>query len=306
MPFPSLKKIIQLLSNALHELRMNDPLRLAAATAFFTTFALPAILIIFIQLFGLISNPQKLSEHLFDHLAVMLGKESTRQVQQILLGFKQMANNWYITIGGFVFLLFVATTLFSVLRNSLNQLWNIKVHHHAGFVFQLKLRIKSFAVIIFTGVLFIAHLFAEGIQILLRDYINELWSGSGSFLYLILSQVLSILIVTAWFTALFKYLANGHPSWNIALAGGLFTGVLFTAGKLILAWLLTYSNIRTIYGASGSFVLMLLFVFYCSFILYYGGMFTKLWAKYNNKAFELDKHAYEFKISEIEIAGDAS
>lgn len=299
MPFPTPKKFFRLLHQAFLALKHNDPLRMAAATAFFATFALPAILIILIQIFGWLFDPQKLSEHLFQHLASLLGTDSTTQVQQTLQGFRSLAQNWYVTIGGFIFLLFVATTLFNVLRNSLNQLWCIKVREHTGFAFRLKLRIKSAILIFITGTLFLAHLVAEALQGFLRDYINEHWSGRGSQLYTFLSQPLSVIIVTAWFTMLFKYLANGHPSWKVAATGGFFTALLFTGGKLILAALLTFSNIKTVFGASGSFVLILLFVFYTSFIIYYGGMFTKVWSSYCNEPLRLDENAYEFTFSEI-------
>src|SRR5215218_2839152 len=138
--FASVGQFMQTLRKALNILRSNDPLRLAAATAFFTTFALPAILIIFIQLFGLVLDPQILSDHLFEHLALILGRPGAEQVKGALHGFKGLANNWFITIGGFIFLVFVATTLFKVIKDSLNQLWCIKVHPHGGVGFGLRSR----------------------------------------------------------------------------------------------------------------------------------------------------------------------
>jgi membrane protein len=93
-------------------------------------------------------------------------------------------------------------------------------------------------------------------------------------------------------------LANGHPSWKVSITGGLFTAVLFTAGKLILGAMLTLSNVKTIFGASGSFVLILLFVFYTSFIIYYGGMFTKVWSTFLKEPMALDNNAYEYTVNE--------
>ena len=295
----AIKQIIQVVKAALRELKSNDPLRLAAATAFFTTFALPAILIIFIQLFGLVLNPQALSDHLFEHLAVILGESSVSQVKQTLVGFTNVASNIYIAVGGFIFLMFVATTLFKVIRDSLNQLWNIKVYSGRGIRFKLQARLKAMGIIMSAGILFLASLVAEAVQALLLDYINELWRGSGSGLYLVLNQLLSTIIVTTWFTVLFRFLANGHPTWKVALAGGMVTGVLFTIGKLILGYLLGYSNIHTIYGASGSFVLILLFVFYASFILYFGATFTHAWAEYTHRPIVPGKNAFKYELSEI-------
>lgn len=279
--------------------KRNDPLRLAGATAFFTTFALPPIFIILIQLFGLLFSPAEVSNKLFSQVQSLLGKEGTEQIHNILMGFQQLAHNWFITIGGFLFLIFVATTLFSVVSNSLNQLWNIKLETKPGITFRLTLRIKSIAVIVFTGLLLLAQLLASALQALLAGYLDDIWSGFNSLLYKIIAQLVFLVIVTGWFTIVFRYLANAHPSWKIAFTGGLFTGILFTVGKIILGLLLTFSNLKTIFGAAGSFVLILLFVFYSAFIFYYGAAFTKVWADHKKKPLQLDKRAYEYAIEEI-------
>ena len=149
-----------------------------------------------------------------------------------------------------------------------------------------------------SGLLFLGVLLGEAVLALLKEYITEVWPGSGTFLFASLNQLTSVIIVTIWFAVIFKYLSDGIIEWNTTLAGALFTGVLFTIGKLILGWVLALSNIQTIYGASGSFVLLLLFVFYCSFILYYGAMFTKVWGEYSKSAIRPKKNAYRYVESE--------
>ena len=272
---------------------------MAAATAFFATFALPPILIILIQIFGLLLNPETMSDHLFFHLSEIVGTDSVTQIRQTLQAFRQLASNWYITIAGFIFLFFVSTTLFAVIRDSLNQLWSIRTYSKGAFNARLMNRLKSIAVIMLAGVLFLGVTFGEAVLALLKDYFNERWPGSETFLFAILNQCISIAIVTAWFAVIFKYLSDANLKWSTTIAGALFTGILFTGGKLLLGWLLALSNIQTIYGASGSFVLLLLFVFYCSFILYYGAMFTRIWAEYQQKEIEPKKNAYKYVLSEV-------
>lgn len=299
MQFPSPIQFVKLLIHTFRELKHNDPLRMAAATAFFATFALAPILIILIQILGLVLNPQSISDHLFGHLAEIVGNESVVQIRQTLEGFKKLASKWYITIGGFIFLIFVATTLFTVIRNSLNQLWGIRPHSKRALNVKLLNRLKAFAVIMISGILFLGVLLGEGLLAIMKEYINELWPGSTTAMFAILNQVVSILVVTIWFAVIFKYLSDATLKWNTAITGALFTGILFTAGKLILGWILALSNIQTIYGASGSFVLLLLFVFYCSFILYYGAMFTRVWAEYHRSSIEPRKNAYKYILSEL-------
>jgi membrane protein len=299
MQIPSAIRFASLLIKAFRGLKNNDPLRMAAATAFFATFALAPILIIIIQILGLLFNPESMSDHLFFHLSEIIGTDSVTQIRQTLQGFRQLASNWYITAGGFLFLIFVSTTLFAVIRDSLNQLWSIRTYTKGALNTRLINRLKSVAVILLAGVLFLGVLLGEALLALLKDYFNELWPGSETFLFVILNQCISIMIVTAWFAVVFKYLSDANLKWHTTIAGALFTGILFTAGKLILGWILALSNIQTIYGASGSFVLLLLFVFYCSFILYYGAMFTRIWAEYQKTEIEPRKNAYKYVLSEV-------
>lgn len=292
-------RLTHILKKAYANLKSQNPLRLAGATAFFTTFALPPILIIIIHTFGLFYNPEAMKRGVFAQLADVLGKESSINLFRIFNSFQQLANNWLIAIVGFIFLLFVATTLFNVVRTSINDLWCIKVEKHAGIGYFFKMRFKSVLVILLSGILLLVQLLASGLQALLSNYINEIWSGYNSLLYRVISQVVFIIIAAGWFTMLFKYLANAHPDWKTAFTGGIFTGILFTIGKIILGVLLTFSNLKTIFGATGSFVLILLFVFYSSLIFYYGAAFTKKWSEEKNRKLRLEKHAHEFKVEEV-------
>jgi membrane protein len=285
------------------ELKKNDPLRLAGATAFFSTFALPPILIILIQLFGLFFNPYALSSQLINRLGNVLGTTSALQLQLVLKNFSSASENLFALSLGFIGLLFVATTLFAVIKNSLDQIWNIRVKAHPGFLFYLKLRGRSLLVILLAGLLFIVLIFIEGIQAILGDYFNYLGPKAGTFLNGAVSELLFILIVTTWFSVIFRFLTDGRPKWRAAIAGGFFTAILFAFGKVILKWLLSLSNISNIYGASGSIVLILLFVFYSSLIFYYGGCFIKVMSDDLNLPIRPVKEAFQYQVTEVNTGG---
>ncbi len=288
-----------ILKKAYRDFKSKNPLRLAAATAFFTTFALPPTLIIIVQTFGLFYSPEAMKRGVFAQLTEVIGKESSVDLSNIFNGFQRLAHNWLAAAAGFLFLLFVATTLFNVVRNSVNDLWCIKPASNVSIPYLLKMRLKSVMVILFSGVLLSGQMLASGLQALLSNYIGEVWSGYSSILYRIVSQLIFVVIAIGWFTLLFKYLANAHPDWKTAFAGGLFTGVLFTTGKIVLGVLLTFGNLKTIFGATGSFALILLFVFYTSFIFYYGAAFTKKWSEVKGRKMRLEKHVYEFTVEEV-------
>ena len=293
-------KLIKVSKKAYAVLIRKNPLQMSGATAFFATFALPCILLILVQTIGLFYNPDNLQQGIFAQLADVLGSGGSEKVYRIFSGFRKAEYNWIIGGGGFIFMLFVVTTLFNVVRNSVNELWNIKVKPNAGAAFYFKLRIKSLIVIFFAGIILTIQLLASALHGLLKDYITELWGGSHSFLNRLISQLIFAIISTGWFTVLFKYLANAHPNWKTALTGGIFTGILFTIGKILIGLLLSVSVLEPIFGEAGSFVLVLLFVFYSSFIFYYGAAFTKAWNDESRMKMLLEEDVYIYNVKQAD------
>ena len=296
-----ISSFVLLLKKALEELLKNDPLRMAGATAFFTTFALPPILVILIQVLKLVLDPRMVRKELFSSLSDIVGVEAVDQIRNILMALRNLAQNWWIIIGGFIFLLFVATTLFRVIKSSINQIWKIRAAPHRGFVRNMGGRAQSVAVIMVAGILFVVGLFAEGLQAFVGKYIFEISPLLSFYFNSILNYFFSILVVTIWFSILFRFLPDARPRWSVAFAGALLTAILFTIGKLLLHWLLSYSNINTLYGTSASIVLLLLFVFYSALILYFGAAFTKVWGIHKNMPIKPLPHAIHYKITESEL-----
>jgi len=301
MSVRGLSLFLKVLRHAFGEFQKNEPLRMAAATAFFASFALPAILIIIIQVFGLVVNPKTLSHHLFENLTNLIGSNTVAELRKTLRNVRHLATNWYIAIGGFLFLVFVSTTLFKVIRDSLNQLWNIKLVEHPGFLFLMRNRAKSFIVILLVGLLVLALLTMEGMLAVVKQSITHLLPFGGLFINALIDQIISLAVVMTWFAMLFRLLPDANIKWRVAFAGALFTGILFTIGKLLFRFLLSYTKMQTIYGTSTSIVLLLLFVFYASFIFYYGACFTKVWAESKQQPILPGSHAIKYELSQIEV-----
>ncbi len=297
MVFKKRIKILGLLNKSFEGFQRNDPLRMAGATAFFTTFALPAVLIILIQIFGLFISPRFMSRQIFHNLGEIVGRNTAGELHRTLFNVHNLFRNWYEAALGFIFLIFVATTLMKVIKDSLNQLWNIRAVSHISIQVTLLNRAKSLLVILIAGILFLIVLLAEGGLDLIKQTSNELSSASQALGKEVIKQLISFILVSVWFFVLFKFLPDGGPSLKTIIVGACFTGLLFTLGKLLLKWLLSYSNMQTVYGASTSSMLLLLFVFYSSFIFYFGACFTKVWAEFHNKPIQPSKNAerYEWK-----------
>lgn len=289
---------------SLNMLQKNDPLRMAGATAFFTTFALPPIVFILAQLFGLFLSPKAVGGGLVENIGNNLGAAGAEQVRQVILSIMGFSKRWYVIVPGFLFLVFVATTLFIVIKNSLNGIWQIVIKDKPGVGFNIITRLKSFAVIILVGLLFFADIFLKSIQALAGPYLVNIFGGGGMYFEIVFSEVTSVIIVATWFVMLFHFMADARPRWKAALIGGLLTGIFFTAGRFILNALLIKGNIGTLYGPSGSMALVLLFVFYTSFIMYYGACFIAVYSEKKGWLLLPGEEAYLSVTTEVEENGE--
>lgn len=289
----------RLFRNAFVKLAHNDPLRMAGATAFFTSFALPFILIILLQVLGLIIDPHTLRRQLFRDISGVFGVQSEQQIRSTLVAFRHVGRNLVVPFFGILFLLMVSTTLLMVIKGSINQLWRIRVHHRQRFFVKLGRRLQSVLIIAGTGILFVLSIIAEGAKAHLGKGLSEWSPVAGHYFMGLATYLMSLLFVTLWFAIIFRLLPDGRPTWKIALTGGLATSVLFNLGKFILRLLLTYSNLNSLYGTSASIVLILLFVFYSSLIMYFGAAFTRVWAEYKGYPIEPRDYAVRYKLTEV-------
>jgi membrane protein len=282
----------KLLKDSFHRLQNNDPLRIAGATAFFTSFALPPIMVLLFQFFSIFFSKKLVGAQLGAVLSASLGQQGAEQLRITARGLRNLAQNWYMVVIGILFLIFVATTLFKVIRNTLNDLWNIR-SERAGFLYDLKVRGRSLIIILAAAILFLAYEVIDIIRAVAEKYLGSIWAKGGLFFNSLLTELASILVITLWFIVLFRFLANARPSWRVARVGGILTGVLFYVGKTVLSAMMKHSNAGIVYGAGAAIVLILLFMFYSSFILYFGASFIKEYALFTNDPIIPAHKAYE-------------
>lgn len=291
----NLKKTGAVLKQATLNLVNNDPLRIAAATAFFGTFAIPAILVVILQIFGTFLNRRKFGRDIITKLSDIIGKDSAEEIRNILLNLLNLGDNWFFAILMFVFLLFVSTTLFIIIRNSINQLWSIRINDDLGFYFNLKQRLKSLAIITTGGVLlFIAFAF-EGVRLFLESKLQNNIPLLNGFV----NELVFFITTTLWFCIAFRFTGNGRPAWKVVAISAGFTGILLTIGKLVMRTLLLNSNINEIYGTSGAILLVMLFIFYSSLIFYYGVSLVDSLSNEYEQPISLTNYAHRFRTEAI-------
>lgn len=296
----SFGKLYRIAALSVTEYRKSNPLLLASSTSFFSLFALPPILIILISILGLVVKPDMLRGELFATLSSVFGEESAGTVNMIFKNFRAMGDRPLTSALGFVFLVFVATTLLGLIKRSINQLWHLRVRGGGSLRAALAGRGLSFLIVVASGILFLFSLLADAFLAFLGNYLHELFSGKEILIVKSINALFSVLSITSWFSVIFKFLPNARIGWKPALAGGFFTALLFSAGKFILGKVLVEGNIGEVFGPSGSVILLLLFIFYSALIFYYGAVFTKNYATATGQPVKAGRRAVKFKILETE------
>ncbi|MDX1627343.1 MAG: YihY/virulence factor BrkB family protein [Fulvivirga sp.] len=295
-----LLEIWQLFSDSAKKLKKNRPMVLSAATAFFTIFSIPPAIIITVNALSLYFKSENITASLANNIAMLFGENVANQMNNIADNFSQMASQPWITIAGSVFLVFVATNLFNVIKMSINQIWNIRhTPAKSTLLHELKKRGIALGIILLTSILFILSAVADSIITVLESILPANFLSIDTLIILIVSKILAIIFVTLWFAAVFRFMPDARVPRKAIFTGAMVTSVLFITGKYILEELLINSNIDNIFETSTSVVVIMLFIFYSSFIMYYGVCFTQVYTDYLDKSLKLRKNARRVEIRTV-------
>lgn len=296
------KYLSLVLGMSLSRLNKSNPLILASSTAFFTTFSISPIVILLVNILGIYFESQEISDHLFVILRETFGAKAEMQIEAIVYNLMLIEGKGWILVLDCIILLFVATTLLKVIRQSIHVIWHISSKSENRIRVNVVERSKASALILLIGALFVASLILDGSVALLKQWFVDLHPSLSIFFIQALNVMLSIFLITVWLTILFMLLPDAYVAWDIALSGGFVTSILFNIGKIVLGYFLVRGQMVNIFGASTSFALILLFIFYTSLILYFGAAFTYVHGALRKKPIRPGRYAnqYEEKIIAME------
>ncbi|HET8858799.1 YihY/virulence factor BrkB family protein [Marivirga sp.] len=267
--------ILKLIPKSIKDLKDKNPLQLASSTAFFSLFAIPPLLVILINSLSLFIKPEFLNDEIFSQISNILGNSGTEEIKQIFRNFQELPDDIITSVLVFVFLLFIGTNLFFLVQLNINQVWDIPSKSNQKFTSHLRGRLTAIILVLIGGAIILVAILSDIVLAFIGDQINEILPNIKSSVVRIISLVFSLLTFTAWFTLLFKILPNAKLEWRPAIVGGIMSSVLFKIGQVVIGQILVNSNIKGIFGASSSIVLVMLFIFYVSFIFYFVAMFIK-------------------------------
>jgi membrane protein len=256
----------------------DNAMRLGASVAYYTLFALGPVLLIAIAVAGAVFGPDAVRGEVVSQIDQLVGAEGARAVQSLLRGAARDRNTVLASVIGGVTLFLAACGAFLELQAAFNSIWKVKTKPESRVRDFLLDRLRSFGIMVAIGFLLLVSLLVSAALGLFGQWLNALAPGIPTLLGLI-NWVVSLTVIALLFTLLFKFLPDARLAWADVAAGGVATAVLFTIGKHLIGLYLGRSAFASSYGAAGSVILLLLWVYYSSQIVLLGAEFTKLYAE---------------------------
>ena len=274
----SLKEVISILKQTFSEWMEDRAPTLGAALAYYTVFSLAPLLIIAISIAGFVFGTEAAQGQIFDQLRGLIGDESGRAVQDMVQSAStRPATGLVSALIGFVALLFGASGVFGQLQTSLNAIWGVQPKPGRGLLGIVQDRILSFGFILVVGFLLLVSLLLTAAIAFVGQWFGGMGPGMEA-LSQILNSVLSLVVITLLFAMVFKFLPDAKIAWHDVWIGAFITAVLFTVGKFALGLYLGKSGVASTYGAAGSLIVLLVWVYYSSQIVFFGAEFTQVYA----------------------------
>ncbi|MGD0709626.1 MAG: YihY/virulence factor BrkB family protein [Bacteroidales bacterium] len=272
------KKTSFLLTETFKEFINDNAMKLSAALSYYTIFSLPPLLIIIISLCGFFFGAEAVRGEIFGQINGLVGNDAALQIQETIKNVKLSTSNTFFTTIGVIVLLIGASGVFSEIQGSINYIWGINAKPKRGLIKFLINRLTSFSMIGSVGFLLLVGLIINSLMDVLNKRLAVYFPLDAIYLFYAINILIVFLIITLLFTVIFKTLPDGKVVLRDCIVGASFTAFLFMIGKFAIGYYIGRFNFGSIYGAAGSIILILLWVYYSAIILYFGAEFTKVYA----------------------------
>jgi membrane protein len=257
----------------------HEPFQLAAALSYYTLLSMAPVLLIITGLGGFLLGQDEIQRELVAQVRAVMGEEGAVVVQTLIRNVEQPERGVISMILGFALIIVGATTVFAQLQTSLNQIWNVRAAPSNAVLGLVRSRLVSFGVVLSLGLILLVSLLLSAVLTALYDRISAILPGAP-FVWQAITDGVSIALLTLLIAALFKFVPDAHIAWRDTWIGAFATAVMLIAGKFAIGLYLGQASIGSAYGAAGSVVVLMAWVYYTSLILLFGAELTRAGARH--------------------------
>jgi membrane protein len=299
----SFKGVWTLIKESVDGFNNNKVLKLSGSLAYFTIFSLGPMLLVIIFFADLFYGREAVEGTIYGQIKGFVGSDAALQIQEIIRNASLSGKSNITAILGFITLLVGTTTVFAEIQDSINTIWNLKTKPEKGWIKMILNRLLSFSVVIGLAFLLLVSLIVNGIMEAFGERLRIMFPQVAVVLIYIVNLVLTYGVITLLFAIIFKVLPDAKIKWKDVSVGAFVTALLFMLGKFGITYYIGSSNIGSSYGAAGSVIVILIWVYYSAIILYFGAEFTKAYATHFGNRIYPNSYAVWIKHVDIEENG---
>jgi membrane protein len=277
MKLPGFSALWGLLKETFNKWSADHVPRLGAALAYYTVFSIVPLLITIIAIVGLVFGEEAARHQILNQIQSLVGEQSAKTIQDMIERADRPSYGVVATVVGIATLLVGASGVFGQLQDSLNSIWGVEPKAGRGILGMLKDRFISFLAVLGTGFLLLVSLVLSAALSAVGKLFQS-WLPGPEVLLQALNFIVSFAVITVLFAMIFKILPDARIAWGDVWTGAVMTSLLFTIGKFLIGFYLGKSDVGSAYGAAGSLVIILVWVYYSAQILLFGAEFTAVYA----------------------------
>lgn len=296
----SLKGILPLVKETFAGISDDKIMKKSAALAYYTIFSLAPLLLIIMWTVGFFFGEDAIEGRIYNELSESIGSNAAKQIQDIIQKISLSQKSGLAIIIGIGTLIIGSTTVFVEIQDSINSIWGVRAKPEKGWKKMIIDRILSFSIVIGLGFLLIVSLMVSTVIDILSDFLLKIFPESMSILFNFVNFGVTFIIIAILFGVIFKFLPDAEIKWKYVRSGAIFTAILFILGKYLIGLYMQFTAPESAYGAAGSIIVILLWVYYTAAILYFGAEFTKVYTKWVSGEILPSKYAVRVIQTEIE------
>jgi membrane protein len=277
----------------------NKAMRMSAALAYYTIFSIAPMLIVIISLCDIFYGKAAIEGSIYGQIQGFVGKDAALQIEQVIRNATTSTDITWASFIGAASLIFAATGVFAEIQDSINQIWRLKAKPKKGWLKLIINRVLSFSMVISLGFILLVSLIVNSVLDTIGAQLLKLLPQVAIYVAYSINLFITFITISLLFAIIFKVLPDARIKWKDVVVGAVTTALLFMLGKFAIGFYLGRSHVSNSYGAAGSMIIVLLWVYYSSAILYFGAAFTRAYAMY--KGSNIYPNNYAVWIKEIEL-----
>lgn len=294
------KNIGKILADTFNNFMLDKGLKLSASLSYYTLFSLAPMLLLIISLAGAFYGKEATEGRIYGEINELIGSNAALQIQEVISNMQVSGKTTLSIIIGVITLIIGATTVFGEIQDSINMIWHVKAKPKRGWLKLLRDRLTSGSIIVGLGFLLVVSLIVNTGLSALNNILKVYFPDITILLFNALNIGVSFIVISILFGVIFKVLPDAKIKWTDVRAGAFFTALLFMLGQYLIGIYISTTGAGSPYGAAGSIIVIIIWIYYTAAILYFGAEFTRVYAIFRGAKIQPADYAVYVEQTEIE------